>query len=202
EQDLEAINKLSKEKETLNYNDRKKLADFLEKEKHNNELMKDFSDKMKRNFEEESSDKNTNVEQKALKERMERNEKRLEENEELMKELEKYRDKIDRSDMGQKLEEFAKKKNTQQRSLEELIELTKRYYIKNKAENLSTEIGEMSTDQDDLAQNKEQNSANEQEKLNNRFQELKEELKDLNEENKGLPRSVDLGLDDALIDQI
>lgn len=202
DQDLEEINRLSKEKETLNYNDRKKLADFLEKEKNRNEMMKDFSDKMKKNLEEELDNTKTDFEKEALKERMERNEERLEENEKLMKELEKYRDKIDRSDMSQKLEEIAKNKNTQQRSLEELIELTKRYYIRNKAENLSKEIEEMGIDQDSLAYNNQQNSSEDQEKLNNQFQDIKKELNDLKKENKALPRPLKLGLDDALTEEI
>nr|MCH9661492.1 hypothetical protein [Bacteroidota bacterium] len=133
EKKLEELNTLQKEKEELNWNDKKKLEDFLKRQKQQEQMMKNFSKEMKDNlekFQPENEEEDPFKEQ--LQERLEENEQRLEENEELLKELERLQEKIDKEELREKLEKLAKENKNQEKNLEQLVELTKRYYVNKK----------------------------------------------------------------------
>lgn len=193
---LEELDRMQKEKEFLNYNDRKKFEDYLKRIKQDNERMKNYTEKMKEDLDSFQKDKEDDAKD-ALKERLEKNEKRLEENEKLLEELEKYRDKIGEEEMGKRLEEMAKEKKAQNRSLEELLELTKRYYVQKKAEKLSEDLNKLSREQDELSDKEEDNTQNAQERLNKKFEDIRKALDDLQQENLELRKPMNLDRDEA-----
>ncbi|HET7361147.1 MAG TPA: hypothetical protein VFI78_04360, partial [Salinimicrobium sp.] len=121
-QEIERIQRLNGE---LEYQDRKKLENFLERQQRQNELMKRYSEKLKKSLENivpEEGDKAG----KQLRERLERREERLEKNEKLLEELEKYAGKISEEQLAKELEKLSKNTQNQQKNLKQLLELTKR----------------------------------------------------------------------------
>src|SRR5690606_9446281 len=76
---LEELSRTQKEKNELNYNDKRKLEDFIQRQQQQEEMMKNFSRELKEELEKFQPE---NTEKDPFKEQLE---KRLEENEERMK---------------------------------------------------------------------------------------------------------------------
>ena len=191
EEELKEISNLEKEKEELNYNERKKLEEFIKRQKKQNEIMKSYSEKL-----EKSIRKNENIEmfpmEEELNRRLENNEKRLEANEELLKELEEYAQKIQKEDLGKKLDELSRQNKNNQRNLEQLLELTKRYYVEEKKQKLARELEKLAEEQEKLSEDEENNSPQKQEELNEDFEDFREQMNELEEENKKLKQPQEL----------
>lgn len=194
---LEEISRNQKEKNELNYNDRKKLENFIQKQQRQEQMMKDFSKKLKEdleNFQPENQDKDPFKEQ--LEKRLEENEERLEENEKLLEELQKLQEKIQKEELTEKLEKLSKQNKNQEKNLEQLLELTKRYYVEKKAEKLAEELFKLGEEQEKLAEkSEEENTKEAQEELNKAFEKYKEEMKELQEENESLKKPLDIPQD-------
>jgi len=191
EEELEEISRLEKEREELNYSERKKLEEFLKRQKKQNEMMKSYSEKLKKSLEE-----NENVEksamEKELSKRLENNEKRLEENESLLEELQKYSEKIQKEDLGKKLDKLSKQNKSNQRNLEQLLELTKRYYVAEKKQKLARELENLAEEQEKISEDSEDNNSENQKKINEKFEEFQEEMDQLEKENEALKQPEDL----------
>ena len=54
---FDKLKKLDKQKDNLDYKDQKKIQDFINRQKQQDEMMKEFSEKMKDNLEQFKSDK-------------------------------------------------------------------------------------------------------------------------------------------------
>ena len=191
EEELKEISNIEKEKEELNYNERKKLEEFLKRQKKQNEMMKNYSEKLEKGLEKNKDDEVSPME-RELNKRLENNEKRLEENEDLLKELEKYSEKIQKEDLGKKLDELSKNNKSNQRNLEQLLELTKRYYVEEKKQKLARDLDELSKKQEEISENPEENNTENQEKLNEQFDDFQEEMNKLEKENEKLKQPQEL----------
>jgi len=191
---LEELSKTQKEKNELNWNDKKKLENFIKRQKQQEEMMKKFSKDLQENLENFQPDnKEEDPFKEQLKERFQENEEQLKENEKLLDELEKLQEKIQKEDFNEKLENLAKQNKNQEKSLEQLIELTKRYYVAKKAEKLSDDLFKLAEKQEKLANApEEKNTKEEQEKLNEKFEEYQKEMDELQKDNKELKEPMDL----------
>ncbi|MCH4552142.1 DUF4175 family protein [Aestuariibaculum lutulentum] len=196
EKQLEQLSNTQKEKETLNFNDKKKLESFLERQKQQDELMKNFNKKFKDNIENFPQDKKDDPFNEDLKKRLDENEEKLKQDEELLEELEKFKDKITKEQLANRLEELAKQNKNKKRSLEQLLELTKRFYVQQKLDKLKDDLMQMAIKQDDLSkQEREENTKENQDALNKEFQKFTEELENLQKESKGLKKPIDVPQD-------
>ena len=193
--ELEELSRLQKEKPRLDYNDRKRLEQFLERRKKQNELMESFTRKLKNSLQKEEKSYNKELEEE-LKERLEKREEELQENEELLKELEKFSEKIEEEGLSEKLEKLGKDSKNQKKNLEQLLELTKRYYVQEKQQQLSREFEKLGEEQDKLSEKAEKNNKAAQDSLNSDTKELMEELKELNNENRELQKPMEIGADE------
>ncbi len=193
-QTLEELSRTQKEKNELNYNDKKKLENFLQRQKQQEELMKNFSKELKeelQNFQPENEKKDAFKEE--LEKRLEESEEQLKENEKLLEELEKLMEKIQKEDLTDKLEKLSKQNKNHAKNLEQLLELTKRYYVEKKAEKLAEELFKLGDEQEKLADKPaEENTKEAQEKLNKEFEEHKKEMDELQKENKDLKKPLDI----------
>ncbi len=201
EKELEEFTRLQKEKDQLNFNDRKKLEDFLERQKQQNEIIKNYSEELKQSLE-DSNPRENDAFKEELKERLDRNEQRLEENEALLEELQKYSDKISREELSEKLEQLSKQNANEQKNLEQLLELTKRYYVQEKTQKLSRDLERLADKQEKLADDENENSGEEQEKLNEDFRDFQEQMDALEKENEGLKKPYELGRDEEMETEI
>jgi hypothetical protein len=194
DQILKELSKAQKESEELNWNDKKKLEQFLMKQQEQEKIMKNFSKELKENLENfQPKNRDNDPFKEQLRERFQENEKLLEKNEKLMEELEKLQDKIQKEELTEKLEQLSKQNKNQEKNLEQLLELTKRYYVTKKAEKLAEEINKLAEEQEKLTNVKdEKNTKEAQERLNNKFKEYTEEKEKLEKENNDLKDPLDI----------
>lgn len=191
---LDELSRTQKEKNELNYNDRKKLEDFIKRQKQQEEMMKNFSEQLKEeleNFQPEKKDSDPFKEQ--LEERLQENEERLQENEKLLDELEKLQEKIQKEELTDKLEKLSKQNKNQEKNLEQLLELTKRFYVEKKAEKIAEELNKLGEKQEQLSKKpEEENTKEAQEEMNKAFEDLKEQIEALRKDNEDLKKPLDI----------
>lgn len=193
EEELKSLSKTQKEKKRLDFGDKKKLEDFLNRQKQQEKMMQDFSKKLKDNLDQFEDKKEEEPFKDALKERLERNEEKLKKNEKLLEEIERLSDKIRKEELTKKLEELGKENKNIKKNLEQLLELTKRYYVIEKHEKLADELNELSKEQEELSEKKEEeNTKEKQEELNKKFEDFQKEMNDLKKENENLKKPMNL----------
>ncbi|MGZ0015702.1 DUF4175 family protein [Yeosuana sp. AK3] len=197
EKQLEELSKTQKEKSELNFNDKKKLESFLKRQKQQDELMKNFNEQLKNNLEEFQKD---NIKEDTFKEdlknRLAENEKQLKEDEKLLKELEKLEEKMNKEEFSLKLEQLAKQNKNKERSLQQLLELTKRFYVAKKLEKLKEQLTKQAIDQEKLSNEKSDNNTKEkQDSLNKEFEDFVKNLEELEKDNKSLKKPIDIPRD-------
>lgn len=189
--ELDKLQKMGKEKENLEYKEQQKVNDFIQRQKQQDEMMKEFSEKMKDNLEKFKTDKK-DEKKELLQDRLEKTKEEIEKNKKLLEELQKLNDKISKEELFDKMEKFQQASKNQTKSLEQLVELTKRYYVEKKAQQIADKINKLAEKQDKLADKLEENNVEKQEEINKEFDKIKEELKDLDKENKELKAPMDL----------
>lgn len=195
DKELKELSKTQKEKSELNFNDKKKFENFLKRQKQQDEMMKNFNQKLQDNLEEFQNDEKDQFKE-DLQQRLEENQEQLEKDEELLNELERLAEKIQKEELTQKLEELAKQNKNKKRSLEQLLELTKRYYVAMKSEKLRVELEELAKKQEKLAEeSSEDNTKEKQDELNKKFEGFQKELDELQKENQELREPLDVPQD-------
>ncbi|TGD58640.1 DUF4175 family protein [Flavobacterium humi] len=192
--DLEKLKNSNKEKNSLDYKEQQKINDFIKRQKQQDEMMKEFSEKIKDNLEQFKSNEK-DPEKELLKERLEKSEKELEKNKKLLDELKELNDKLSQEELFEKIEKFQQKSKNQSKNLEQLVELTKRYYVEKKAEQIADKLDKLSDKQEALSDDKKENSAEKQNEINKEFDKIQEDLKELNKENKELKSPLDIPQD-------
>ncbi|MDG5491074.1 DUF4175 family protein [Psychroserpens sp. SPM9] len=197
DQELKEFSKTQKEKKELNFNDKKKFENFIKRQKEQEQLMKNFNKKLKENIEEfQNEDKEEDQFKEDLQKRLEENEEQLKKDEKLLEELEKMKDKINKEEFTQKLEQLAKQNKNKEKSLKQLLELTKRFYVAKKAEKLLKELEQLAEEQEQLSEEKKENNTKEaQEKLNEKFEDFQKQMEDLDKENQELKKPMELPQD-------
>ncbi|PKA98273.1 hypothetical protein B0O79_1958 [Flavobacteriaceae bacterium MAR_2009_75] len=195
---LNEINQNQKEKGELNFNDQSEVNDFLQRQQQQEQQMEKFSKQLSENL--NKGDKNDPL-NKMLQERLERQEIEAKKNQKLLEELDKIASKIDKNELAQRLEELGKKQQNSERNLEQLLELTKRYYVQEKVEQLANDLDSESKKQEVLSKLKlgEEFSTEEQKKLNEAFDKIANELDELKKDNLALkkPLKLDFSKEDA-----
>lgn len=192
--ELDKLQKLNKEKANLDFKDQKKIQDFIERQKQQEELMKEFSKNLEENLDEFKTE--NKQEKEELQRRLEEFQKESEKNEELLKELEELSKKLQKEELFDKADKLKQNAKTQKMNLEQLVELTKRFYVEQKAQQLADKLQKLGDKQEKLADDKQNNSKENQEKINKDFDDIKDELNQLDKENESLKKPMDLDLDE------
>ena len=189
--EMDKLQKMGKEKDNLEYKDQQKVNDFIQKQKQQDEMMKEFAEKMKDNLDKFKSEKK-DEKKEALQDRLEKSKEEIEKNKKLLDELQKLNDKISKEELFEKMEKFQQASKNQTKSLEQLVELTKRYYVEKKAQQIADKLDKLADKQDKLADKTDENNSDKQEEINKEFDKLQEELKELQKENKELKAPMDI----------
>ncbi|GAA3656135.1 DUF4175 family protein [Flavivirga jejuensis] len=198
EKQLKELTKTQKEKVSLNFNDKKKLESFFKRQKQQDDMMKNFNKKLKDNLEEfQKEDQKEDPFKEDLKERLKENEEQLKKDEKILDELKKLLEKINNEDvLTKKMEELAKQNKNKKRSLEQLLELTKRFYVEKKLEKLKSDLEKLAEKQEKLSEKSEkENTKEKQEALNKKFDEFSKQIEDLKKESKDLKKPVEIPQD-------
>ncbi|WP_374174450.1 hypothetical protein [Flavobacterium tructae] len=189
--EMDKIQKAGKEKENLEFKDQQKVNDFIKRQKQQDELMKQFTEKMNKNLDKFQSDKKDKTAE-DLQKRLDNAEKDLEKNQKLMEELKNLNDKLNSEDLFDKMEKFKQISKNQSRNLEQLVELTKRFYVSKKAEQVAEKLNKLADKQEQLSNKDKENTQDKQEDINKDFDKIQEDLKNLKEENKTLKAPLDI----------
>ncbi|MDN3595915.1 DUF4175 family protein [Zunongwangia endophytica] len=184
EDDLEKLLNDQLEDKEFDYEQKQKLESFIKNQERENALMEKFSEDIKEKLSETEKD---NKESKDLKKRLENGQDKLEDNKKLLDELKEYSDKIKNENLQQKLEELSKNKKSSKRSLEQLVELTKQFYVKQKFDQVATKLDRLGEEQKNL-----DSLGKSQEEINSEFEQLRKELDELDKKNEALKRPKSL----------
>ena len=194
--EMEKLQKTGKEKESLDFKDQQKISDFVRKQMKQDEMMKEFTKKMSDNLDNFKTTPKDEFKEE-LKSRMEKTEKELEKNKKLLDELKDLNDKIKNEELFNKLDKFKQSSKNQIKNLEQLVELTKKFYVQKKAEQLKQKLESLSEKQEQLSNNEKENTLNKQEEINSDFDKIQKDLKELSNENKDLKSPLDLPKDEV-----
>ncbi|CAM1354588.1 DUF4175 family protein [Tenacibaculum ascidiaceicola] len=188
--DLEKIQFDLQNKKNINWNDQKKIQNLIKRQEQYKQMMQRQTQKLQENFS-EKKEENETLEQKKedLKKRIEEL-KKLEKQQKLLDELNKLADKLKKEDLIKKTKELAEQNKQQERSLERILEMTKRFYVEQKMNQLANKLDDLSKKQEELS-NKETNKE-EQQQINEEFQKAKKELDDLEKDNKKLKQPMEM----------
>ncbi len=187
--DLEKLAQLQKEKKALNFNDKKALDNFLKRQKQQDQILKDFSKKLKQTLQNNVDKSNTFKDD--LKKRIEENLEQLKKDDLLRKELKKIADKLDKSQITKKLDELGKQQKNKKKSLQQLIELSRRFYVIQQKQKLSEEFLLLSQEQNEMVKksNGTFNLVN-HDTITQKFTRLNKDLSNLKIENSKLYKPI------------
>ena len=189
--EIEKLQKNGKEKESLEFKDQQKVSDFIKRQKQQDEIMKEYSKKMEENLDKFKTEKKDEFKEE-LQKRLENADKELEKNKKLLDELKELNDKLKNEELFDKLEKFKQITKNQTKTLEQLVELTKKYYVEKKAEQIADQLDKLADKQDKLSESEKENQVDKQEAINKEFDKIQEDLKELQKENKELKSPIDL----------
>ena len=189
---LEDFSKKLKSKDDTDWNDKKQFNQFLERQKNYQEMLQRNSDKLLENLEEMDDEDNLILEEKkqSLKDRI-KEAKELQDKEDLLKELQELAEKLKKEDLLEKIDKLKEQNKQEKRSLERILELTKRFYVEKKSDQIVRKLDKLSEEQTKLS-NDELNSSEEQKKLNQQFDSIQKDFDELNKQNKDLKQPMDI----------
>ena len=188
EKELNDLFKEQRQKNELNWNDKNKIKDFIKKQERQENLMKQFNKQLNHDLKEFNKEEENDAFKKELLDRLKKQEEELKKNEKLLDELKNMFDKLRQEDLIKKMEQLSKSDKMKERSLEQILELTKKYYLTQKFEKTVDELNQLAKEQKDLSNKEEENTKEKQEELNKKFEEISKSLKDIKEENKKLSK--------------
>ena len=193
---MEKLQQLGKEKDNLDFKDQQRVDDFLQRQIKQDAIMKDFAKKMNENLSQFKTDKKDPFKEE-LQKRLDKAEKELDKNEKLLEELKSLTEKIQNDQLFSKLEKFKQNSKNQVKSLEQLVELTKKYYVSKKAEQLQEQLFKLANKQDELSNDEKHNNVEKQKQVKDEFDALKKDLDVLHKQNKELKAPLSMSDSDS-----
>lgn len=198
--ELEKIQFDLQNKKNINWNDQKKIKNLIKRQDQYKKMMQRQTDNLKKNFSEKKEKKQSLQERKEeLKKRIEEL-KKLEKQQKLLDELKKLTEKLDKEDLIKKTKELAEQNKQQEKSLERILEMTKRFYVEQKMQKIADNLDELSKKQKEVSQNsdKKENIKKAQKDIKKEFEDIKKEINELKKDNKELKAPMDIPTIDDL----
>ena len=186
------IDELTKEqiqKNKLTFNDQERIKNVLKRQRQQDEILKQFNEQMRETLEQFPVEY-TDPLKENLSKRLEEQNQRLKDDENTLKELEDLAKNIKEEGLLEKLQKLGQQTKNKQKSLQQMLELTKRYYLSKKMEQLKNRLESLSTQQQELADDNKKELSNDQSKLNDKFAKLKNEMEELRAQNKMLNKPL------------
>ncbi len=109
----------------------------------------------------------------------------------LLDELKKLADKLKKEDLLEKLKDLKNYSEHQEKSLERILELTKKYYLQQKMHKMSEQLNHLAQKQDSLSHSI-KDTAKAQDSLNKAFDKLKKQTDSLAQLNKSLKKTMNM----------
>jgi len=188
---IENLQESLQKNKKFKWEDKKKVDDFLKRQKQYKEMMRLQTKKLQDNLKENKE------EDKTLKEKKEELRKRIDElkknnkQQKLLDEIAKVAEKLNKEELGKKIKQLAEQNKQQERSLERTLELVKRFYIEQKTMQIVNKLNDLAEEQS-LLEKKDVASLEDQKEIKKGFEEVKMELNELAKDNKRLKDPMEL----------
>ena len=191
QQKLDKIQQDLQSKKNTNWNDQKKIENYINRQEKYKQMMQRQTDKLQENLDEKREENPTLQEKKeALKERIQEL-KNLEKQQKILDEIQKMADKLNKEDLVKKAKELAQENKQQQRSLEKTLELVKRFYVEQKTMQIALKTDELSKKQEEILRDS-TNNLSAQKEIKKKFEDIKKELQELEKDNNQLKDPIEL----------
>ncbi len=169
----------------INWNDKKKIENFIQRQEQYKQMMQQQTKKLQENIKDLPKDSKSIKEKKdQLKKRIEEL-KKLEKEQKLLDELKKLAKKLNKEDLLKKIKKLAEQNKQQERSLERVLELTKRFYVEQKTMQIAIKLKKLSKKQDSIRTSP-KTSLEKQKNIQKEFKKIQKELNELKKDNKAL----------------
>lgn len=176
----------------IDWNDTKKLEELLKRQSQYQEMIQNQTNELEKNIKEQKDQIQTKESKEELLKRIEET-KKMAEQEKKMEELKALTKKLDKENLVEKLKEMVKKNQRNEQSLERILELTKRFYVEQKANQIRENLENLGKKEESLSnENEEKNTSEKQQELNKEFDAIKKETSELQKQNQLLKRPMDL----------
>ena len=188
EQDkLQKIQNELKNKKDFSWRDKNKVKKVVDRQNKYNEMIERQAEKLYKALDKNrfNQSKTENLKQR-IKELLKSDKQKR-----ILTELQKLSEKINKEDLIKKAEKLAKNNKQQQRSLESLLELTKRFYVEEKTLQIANKLEELSKKQQNLFKTQDVN-LEKQKKIRKEFKDISKELDQLAKDNQGLKNPMSL----------
>ena len=182
---LKAFKKSLQKKATIQWNDTKKLENYIKQQQKYEQLLNNNSKKLRETL----SNQPDSPKKKSLEKRLKELEE-LTQKEDILKELNELTEKFNKEDIVKKLDKLTRKNAGNQKSLERILELTRRFYVEQKANQIQEKLLNLAEEQKDLIKQDSVNNAQNQKLINNAFDEIKKDFNELKKQNANLERPM------------
>ncbi len=189
---LETLKKALQSKTGIAFNDTQKLDHFVKRQREYQQMMERQTRALEQNLEDlpKTENQRLEAEKEELKKRI-AEAKALAKQEKILEELQKLAAKMNREDLLDKMEKMSKNNRQKEKSLEQLLELTKRFYVEQKTQQIIDKLRELAKKQENLAAAPENTQAK-QEEMNRAFQDIQKAIDSLQKENEKLKEPMDI----------
>jgi len=180
-----------KEKKNVEWNDKKQIDEFLKRQEQYQSMMKKQGSDLLKNLKKDNNTSPTlqdkkNLLQERIKEATQTNKQKK-----LLEEINKLGDKINKENLLKNLQKISQQNKQQERSLEQILELTKRFYIEQKTQQIAEKLNQLSKEQERVSKDN-NNAFHKQDSINKEFDNIKDIFNEVDELNKELKESMDL----------
>ena len=200
QKEIQSIEKMMTEKKNLDWNDKKKIQDLLDKQK---ELEKKIRDAVNKNLEKNNKEKEFNPIQEDLLEKQKKLEELMEdvldeETRKLMEKIQKLLDENKKDELQKALDDFKFSEKEMSKEMDRMLELFKELELEKKLNETIDKLNELAKKEQELGEKtdkekgKNEDLVKEQEELKKEFDELKKDLKDIDEKNQDLESPMEL----------
>ena len=180
-----------KNKKDLSWRDKNKIKKVIDRQKKYNEMIERQAEKL---YEALDQNKQENKRNQSKTDNLKQRIKELlksEKQKRILTELQKLSEKINKEELIKKAEKLAKNNKQQQRSLESLLELTKRFYVEEKTIQIANKLEKLSKKQQNLFKAQDVD-LEKQKTIGKEFKDVSKELDQLAKDNQGLKNPMSL----------
>ena len=184
---LKSFNENLTQQKKLDWKSKKLLEQQINEQEKEEQFFKNSLKKFK-NLLNKLPDDKKNLTKEELKKRLEEL-KKLDKKKKLLDELKKMMDKLKKEDLVKKLKDLQNYSEHQEKSLERILELTKKYYMQQKMAQMADKLNKLAKKQDSLSK---QNSdtKKQQDSLNKQLSKMQKTADSLQKANKKLKRPM------------
>lgn len=210
QRELEKMRRELLEKKELNWQDRQKLENVLERQRDLQERIERNAEQLRQSQQQQREFRN--IDERIL-EKQEQVQKLFEdilseEMKELYRQMQELMERIDKDQLQEQLKEMKLGQEDIEKELDRALEMFKRMEVEQKAEDIAKQMEDLARKQEELSQETQKGQSpqeelkQKQDELNKEFEELRKELDDLAKKNEELERPMELPDTDSLEQEI